>query len=64
MEGKALTKEQVKALADLPTKEELIGQIAGSINAITAKIARSINEVPSSLARAVDAVKSQQEEAA
>lgn len=64
MEGKALTKDEVKALADLPTKEQLIAQIAGSLNAITAKIARSINEVPSGLARAVDAVKSQQEDAA
>lgn len=64
MEGRALTKEQVKALADLPTKEELIAQIAGAINAVTAKVARSINEVPSSLARAVDAVKSQKEDAA
>lgn len=64
MEGQALSPEQVKALADLPTKEELIGQIAGSINAITTKVARSINEVPSSLARAIDAVKSKQEEAA
>lgn len=64
MEGQALTQEQVKALADLPTKEQLIAQIAGSINAITTKIARSVNEVPSSLARAIEAVKSKQEEAA
>ncbi|MBL1211214.1 50S ribosomal protein L10 [Geminocystis sp. GBBB08] len=64
MEGQALSEAQVKALADLPTKEQLIAQIAGSINAITAKIARGINEVPTSLARAIDAVKSQKEEAA
>lgn len=63
MEGQLLTKDQVKALADLPTKEELIAQIAGSINSITAKVARSINEVPSSLARVVDAVKSEKEAA-
>ena len=64
MEGELLSADQVKALADLPTKEELIAKIAGSINAITAKVARGINEVPTSLVRAIDAVKSQQEEAA
>lgn len=62
MEGQALSQDQVKALADLPTKDQLIAQIAGSINAITAKIARSVNEVPASLARAIDAVKAKQEE--
>jgi len=63
MEGQALNQAQVKALADLPTKDQLIGQIAGAINAITTKVARGINEVPTSLARAVDAVKSQKEAA-
>lgn len=64
MEGQALSPDQVKALADLPTKEELIAKIAGSINAVTSKVARGINEVPTSLVRAIDAVKSKQEEAA
>lgn len=64
MEGALLSADQAKALADLPTKEELIAKIAGSINAITAKVARGINEVPTSLVRAIDAVKSKQEEAA
>jgi large subunit ribosomal protein L10 len=63
LEGQILSEAQVKALADLPTKEQLIAQIAGSINAITATVARGINEVPTSLARAIDAVKSQKEAA-
>ncbi len=62
MEGQALTTDQVKALADLPTKDELMAQIAGAINAVATKIARGINEVPASLARAIDAVKAKQEE--
>lgn len=56
MEGQALSKEQIEAIGDLPSKEELYGQIAGSINAITAKIAIGINEIPSSLARAIQAL--------
>lgn len=63
MEGQGLSEAQVKALADLPTKDQLIGQIAGAINAITTKVARGIKEVPTSLARAIDAVKSQKEAA-
>lgn len=55
MEGRALTKAQVEALADLPSKEQLIGQIAGAINALATKIAVGINEVPSSFARALQA---------
>lgn len=56
MEGQSLTSEQVEAIGDLPTKDQLYGQIAGAINAVTAKIAIGINEVPGSLARAIKAV--------
>ncbi|MFN7339020.1 MAG: 50S ribosomal protein L10, partial [bacterium] len=52
------------AIADLPSKEQLIAQVAGAINAIATKLARSINEVPASLARAVDAVARQEEKEA
>jgi large subunit ribosomal protein L10 len=56
MEGKALTEKDVKAIADLPSKEQLMAQIAGALNAVTAKIAIGINEVPASLGRAIKAV--------
>lgn len=56
LEGKALTKEQVEALGDLPTKEELYAQIAGSINALATKIAVGVKEIPSGLARGIKAV--------
>ncbi|ACK69472.1 ribosomal protein L10 [Gloeothece citriformis PCC 7424] len=55
MEGRSLTKDQVEALADLPSKEQLYAQIAGAINSITAKIAIGIKEVPSSVARGLQA---------
>ncbi len=56
MEGKALTEKDVKAIADLPSKEQLIAQIAGAINGVATKLAVSINEVPASLGRAIKAV--------
>ncbi len=56
MDGRLLKEADVKALGDLPSKEQLMAQIAGSINALATKVAVGINEVPSSLARAVQAV--------
>lgn len=55
MEGKVLTDEEVKALGDLPSKEVLMSQIAGTLNAITAKIAIGVKEIPSSIARGINA---------
>ena len=56
MEGRALNEAQVKAIGDLPSKEQLMAQIAGAINGVATKLAVGINEVPASLARALQAV--------
>ncbi len=56
MEGRALNEKDVKAIADLPSKEQLMAQIAGAINGVATKLAVSINEVPASLGRAIKAV--------
>lgn len=55
MEGQILTGDQVKAIGDLPSKEQLMAQIAGALNSVTAKIAIGVKEVPSSIARALQA---------
>lgn len=64
MEGRALTQADVKAIADLPSKEQLIAQIAGAINGVTTKLAVGINQVPTSLARAIQAIADKEKEAA
>ncbi|NET55174.1 MAG: 50S ribosomal protein L10 [Symploca sp. SIO2E6] len=56
MQGRSLNEEEVKAIADLPSKEELIAQLAGAINSIATKIAVGIKEVPSSLGRGINEV--------
>ena len=56
MEGRALSKSEVEAIGNLPSKEQLMAQIAGGLNAITTKIAFGIKEVPASLARGIKAV--------
>lgn len=55
MEGRLLKEADIKALGDLPSKEQLIAQIAGAINALASKIAVGINEVPASLGRSLKA---------
>jgi large subunit ribosomal protein L10 len=52
-EGQLLNQNDIKAIGDLPSKEVLMAQIAGAINALAAKVAIGINEVPSGLARAL-----------
>ena len=56
MDGKLLKEADVKVLGDLPSREELMAQIAGAINGVATMLATGINEVPSSLARALQAV--------
>ncbi|HAC64075.1 MAG TPA: 50S ribosomal protein L10 [Cyanothece sp. UBA12306] len=58
MQGQALNEEQVKAIADLPSKEELMAQVAGALNSIATKLAVGIKEVPSSVARGINEVPS------
>ncbi|MEB3229135.1 MAG: 50S ribosomal protein L10 [Synechocystis sp.] len=55
LEGKSLTTADVEAIGDLPSKEQLMGQIAGGINALATKIALGIKEVPASVARGLQA---------
>ena len=52
-EGRLLSQNDIKAIGDLPSKEGLMAQIAGSINAVATKLAVGVNEVPSGLARAL-----------
>nr|B8HVL3.1 RecName: Full=Large ribosomal subunit protein uL10; AltName: Full=50S ribosomal protein L10 [Cyanothece sp. PCC 7425] len=56
MEGRSLNADQVKAIGDLPSKDQLMAQIAGAINGVATKLAVGINQVPTSLARGIKAV--------
>jgi large subunit ribosomal protein L10 len=60
LEGKVLSEADVKAIGDLPSKEQLMAQIAGALNAVTTKVAVGIKEVPTSVARGIQA-RSEQE---
>ena len=59
MEGTFVTPEEVAAIASLPSKEELIAQIAGAISGVARGLAVCINGVPSGLARAIQQIADQ-----
>ena len=59
LDGKLLSVEETKALANLPTKEELYAKILGSINSPATGIVGAINAVMSGLVRAMDQVAKQ-----
>lgn len=62
MEGRLLKEADVRAIGDLPSKEQLMAQVAGAINGLATKIAVGINEVPASLARGLRAMSEKDQE--
>ena len=59
MDGKVLSVDEVKALAKLPSKEELYAKMLGCINSPATGIAGCVNGVMSALVRAIDQVRQQ-----
>lgn len=57
MSGKLMSLEQVQALAKLPSREQLLAILAGTLQAPIVKFARTLNEVPSKFVRALAAVR-------
>jgi large subunit ribosomal protein L10 len=64
LDGAYLDKSQVVALSMVPSKDELIAKMMGSINSPLTGLAMVMNGVVSGLARAIDAVAKQKAEAA
>lgn len=59
MGGQILNAEQVEAIASLPSRDQLLAQIAGAISGIARGLAVCVNGVPSGLARSIQAVADQ-----
>lgn len=55
--------EGVKALASLPSREELLAKLLGTMQAPIAQFARTLNEVPTKFVRGLAAVRDQKAEA-
>lgn len=56
VEGRACDPAQVAAIALLPSREVLLGQLVNRLNAPVAQLAQVLQALPASLARAVSAV--------
>lgn len=61
MEGRPLTATDVKTLATMPTREQLLGMIASAVAAPMQQIAAQLNEMFAGVIRGIDAVRVQKE---
>ena len=64
MPGSLMSAKDVKALALLPSREELLAKLMGTMQAPVAKLARTMNEVPGKFVRTLAALKDQREKTA
>jgi large subunit ribosomal protein L10 len=55
LDGKYLSADGIKALADLPAREVLLAQLLGVLQAPASKLVRTLNEPAASLARVLNA---------
>jgi len=57
MPGQVMSAKDIAALAALPSREELIARLLGTMQAPIAKFVRTLNEVPSKFVRGLAAVR-------
>jgi large subunit ribosomal protein L10 len=63
MPNAVISAKEVTALALMPSREELLAKLAGTMQAPIAKFVRTLNEVPSRFARTLAAVRDKQQAA-
>ena len=64
MSGQLMTAKEVGPLAMMPSREELLARLLGTMQAPIAKFVQTLNEVPGKFVRTVAAVRDQKEKAA
>ena len=64
MPGQTMSAKQIAALANLPSRNELISKLMGTMQAPVAKLVHTMNEVPSKFVRALAAVRDARQAAA
>lgn len=63
MPNAVLDENGVKALATMPSRDELLAKLLGTMQAPVAQFVRTLNEVPARFARTLAAVRDQKEQA-
>ena len=61
MPNAVISATEVKALASMPSREELLSKLLGTMQAPVAQFVRTLNEVPTRFVRAVAAVREKKE---
>lgn len=61
VEGKVVNLAQIKALSNLPSRNELLAKLLGTLNAVPTGFVRVLNGVPSKWVYLLDALKRQKE---
>lgn len=64
MPNQVMSSAEVKALASMPSREELLAKLLGTMQAPIAKFVRTLNEVPTAFVRVTAAVRDQKAAAA
>lgn len=64
MPNQVMTAKEVGQLASMPSREELLAKLAGTLQAPIAKLARTLNELPTGVARALAALREAKEKQA
>ena len=57
MSGNLMNEADIKALAQLPSREELLAKLMGTMQAPVAKFAQTLNEIPTKFVRGLAAVR-------
>ena len=63
MNGKVLDADAINALAKLPSREVLLGQLLATLNAVPTSFVRAMAEVPRGFVNVLAALKDQKEAA-
>jgi len=64
MPNAVMSAQDIKALAQLPSREELLAKLLGTMQAPVTKLVRTMNEVPSKFVRTLAAYRDSKEKAA
>ena len=64
MPGEVMSAKQVATLATMPSREELLAKLMGTMQAPVAKFVQTLNEVPGKFVRTVAALRDQKEKQA
>jgi large subunit ribosomal protein L10 len=62
MQNAVMSAKDVKALALLPSRDELLARLMGTMQAPVAKLVRTMNEVPAKFVRTLAALRDQREQ--